>query len=122
MKTSIIRRFLLGAALVLLGCCTTVFAHQVSVYLNCNDGSVTAHAYAMPSYSFGYGEMDLEITGPATSYRSTSGIGGLNITETVGFEYDAYYTAVACAYFEDDDGSWFGCDTYTCVTPIQPTE
>jgi len=103
--------------------CSPALASGVTVYIGCNDGSVDAFANAWSSSPFGHVELDLSIQGPDYDFfNSTSGTGSAYLTGNAGFEYDAYYTATACAFWDDDDGSYFACDTQSCVTPIQPTK
>jgi hypothetical protein len=117
-----ISKVVISTIFVAFVCSYSVFAYNVNTNISCNAGSVTASAYAIPNSPFGQISMDLSIQGPDyNSYLSGSGTSYVYLTGGAGFQYDSYYTATACAYFDDDDGGYVACDTRTCVTPIEPT-
>lgn len=117
-----LKRLMVSAFFSLVILCGNGLAHTVNVYINC-EGSVDISADAYPSSSFGYGTLELWTTGPGYStYKSTSGIGGLWLPEGQSFSYNSYYTATACAYFEDDNGNWYGCAYADCTSPAGPKE
>jgi hypothetical protein len=117
-------RFHLAVVFAMLLLCSAAFSQSVHVNITCSSGGtyVYVSAYATPGAPFGQGEMDLDVQGPYyTHYQSTSGMSYLSLSDSPPFYYDSGYTATACAYFEDDYGYWYSCDTDTCITQIEPT-
>ncbi|MCD9185309.1 MAG: hypothetical protein LUM44_02675 [Pyrinomonadaceae bacterium] len=121
-KTKKITNFA-ACLVVFLFLCNSVYAWGVNTYIGCNGGAVTATANGSAFSGFGYIEMDLWVTGPDySSYKSTFGTGYVSLTDNAPFQYDQYYTVTACAYIDEDNGTYYACDTSTCVTPIEPTK